>query len=528
MPTRVFLLLVLLSSTARGQDTNETDISGILESYPGCAHDCLTQRLSSCPLPPSSFTHSPNPSTTSPSSPSSLPACLCNSDNRPLLASCFSSSCPPIPFFQSLNITSHLCHDLPRDRGSTSLTTLTTTLGILSPLFVLARLLFRILTHPSSRLGVDDWIISVSIPLGIPYTILIAHTLSRAGIGRDVWTLTPDQITWFLKVFYVLIEYYVVLMAYVKLPFLFMYLRIFGESARIKRVLWGTIVVVGVVGVVFVLPLGCRPVSFFWEGWDGEHQGRCGNVNTSAWTQSIVTIVLDLWIMAIPLSQLRKLNMDWKKKLAVGLMLCVGVFDTIISIIRLHSLLAFQPSTNVTWDYYPVAVWSAVEYHVAVICACLPAMRQLLVRVFPRLESNIGKSDGSNGGDGDASGARRNVPRSGTDQYQWYGQQHQSSRGLKKERRRKGELWTREVPTETESERNIVLGSFRRSGGSHNVEVLEADDVERGSVDGRMLAGSSMDSTEKREGFGLSIVGCWMEEDRRRELEGRPPTTGRR
>lgn len=50
-----------------------------------------------------------------------------------------------------------------------------------------------------------------------------------------------------------------------------------------------------------------------------------GNVNTSAWTQSIITIVLDLWIMAIPLSQLRKLNMDWKKKLAVGLMLCVGV-----------------------------------------------------------------------------------------------------------------------------------------------------------------------------------------------------------
>ncbi|KAJ4380940.1 hypothetical protein N0V85_008701 [Neurospora sp. IMI 360204] len=242
-----------------------------------------------------------------------------------------------------------------------------------------------------------------------------------------------------------------------------------------------------------------------------------GNVNTSAWTQSIVTIVLDLWIMAIPLSQLRKLNMDWKKKLAVGLMLCVGVFDTIVSIIRLHSLLAFQPSTNVTWDYYPVAVWSAVEYHVAVICACLPAMRQLLVRVFPRLESNIGKSNASNGAGAGGGGcdAGRNIPRFGTYQHQWHGQ----SRGVNG--RNRGP-WTRAKATETESEREIVLGSFRRSAGSNDVEVLEVDDVERESADGRILASSLMDSTEKREGFGLSIVGCLTEDGGRVEPEGFP------
>lgn len=80
-------------------------------------------------------------------------------------------------------------------------------------------------------------------------------------------------------------------------------------------------------------------------------------------------------------------------------------------------------------------------------------------------------------------------------------------------------MWTREVPTKTESERNIVLGSFRRSADSNDVEVLEVDDVERQSADGRIMA-SSMDSTEKREGFGLSIVGCWVEDDRRVESEG--------
>ncbi|EAA32567.1 hypothetical protein GE21DRAFT_5544 [Neurospora crassa] len=520
----VLLFLFLLSPPVRAYNTSKTVISEILEGYPSCADECITPLLT---LLPCSYNNDNN---TSSPTPSELLTCLCSPDphHRPSLTSCLTTSCRPIPLLTALNQTATLCHDTPRNRSS-QLVILTLVLGTLSPLLVLLRLFFRLLTHhPSSgggggrhRLGLDDWVIFLSIPLGIPYTVLIAHSLARAGIGRDVWTLTPQEATWFLKVFYVLIEYYVAIMAYVKMPFLFMYLRIFGdESKRTRRVLWGTVGTVVLVGGVFLLPVGCKPsVKVFWEGWDGEHEGRCDNINASAWTLSIVTIVLDLWIMAIPLSQLRKLNMDWKKKLAVGLMLCVGVFDTMISIIRLHSLLAFQPSTNVTWDYYPVAVWSAVEYHVAVICACLPAMRQLLVRVFPILESNIGKSNGSHGvgvgagaGDYVSNGAERNVLRPETHQYQWQGQ----SRGVTS--RNKGP-WTRARATETESERDIVLGSFRSSARSTNVEVLEVDDVKRQSAGVRILAASSLDSAEKRNGFGLSFEDRTMERDGRADPE---------
>ena len=187
--------------------------------------------------------------------------------------SCISDDCLPIPLFSALNATATICGVTPRNRSS-QLIILTLTLGILSPLVVLSRLLFRLLTHPSGRLGLDDWVIFLSIPLGIPYTVLIAHSLAKAGIGRDVWTLTPAEVTYFLKIFYVLIEYYVALMAYVKMPFLFMYLRIFGGAKKTRRVLWATLGVVCVVGVAFILPVGCKPVSFFWEGWDKMHEGH--------------------------------------------------------------------------------------------------------------------------------------------------------------------------------------------------------------------------------------------------------------
>jgi len=37
-------------------------------------------------------------------------------------------------------------------------------------------------------------------------------------------------------------------------------------------------------------------------------------------------------------------------------------------------------------DYLPMATWSTVEINVAIICACMPNLRLLLVRLFPKLK----------------------------------------------------------------------------------------------------------------------------------------------
>lgn len=47
--------------------------------------------------------------------------------------------------------------------------------------------------------------------------------------------------------------------------------------------------------------------------------------------------------------------------------------------------MAFATSHNPTWDQYGVANWSTVEINVGIICACMPAMRLVLVRCFPRI-----------------------------------------------------------------------------------------------------------------------------------------------
>lgn len=55
-----------------------------------------------------------------------------------------------------------------------------------------------------------------------------------------------------------------------------------------------------------------------------------------------------------------------------------------ISCIRLGSLVSFRNSSNLTWDYFDVSLWSTVEIAGGVICACMPSMRLILIRVAPK------------------------------------------------------------------------------------------------------------------------------------------------
>lgn len=72
---------------------------------------------------------------------------------------------------------------------------------------------------------------------------------------------------------------------------------------------------------------------------------------------------------------------------------------TIVSVLRLQSLIYFGNSTNPTWYLWPVAYWSTIEVNVGMMCTCLPAMRLILLRLFPQyLGSGTTKQSASYGG----------------------------------------------------------------------------------------------------------------------------------
>jgi hypothetical protein len=103
------------------------------------------------------------------------------------------------------------------------------------------------------------------------------------------------------------------------------YLRIFPVP-NVQRLLWGTVGLSVVCLVAFdVLAIAqCQPISFFWQGWDKLHEGHCIGVNPLGWAIAGVSIIMDFWMLGIPLFQLIKLQMKWQRKLAVACMFIVG------------------------------------------------------------------------------------------------------------------------------------------------------------------------------------------------------------
>jgi hypothetical protein len=45
----------------------------------------------------------------------------------------------------------------------------------------------------------------------------------------------------------------------------------------------------------------------------------------------------------------------------------------------------FAASDNPTWDQADVIHWSNIEINVGIICACMPSLRVIFVRMFPKI-----------------------------------------------------------------------------------------------------------------------------------------------
>ncbi|CAM1509568.1 Fc.00g033070.m01.CDS01 [Cosmosporella sp. VM-42] len=283
----------------------------------------------------------------------------------------------------SKNLTQTLCKSPIRDRSG-EYNAINKALGTVMGICVLARILHRLILSSHGCLNLDDWFVLATFLIGLPAVVVSVRGLTGHGLGRDVWTLDPEDIPEFMRSFYVLEALYFAQVATLRLSMLFFYLRIF-PSLTVRHLLWVTIAINICYGSSFVLAaiFQCAPISYYWNRWrDAGGHGFCININAIGWRNSAISIALDLWMLGIPLSQLNRLKLHWKKKVGVAFMFIAGTIVTIISIARLQSLILFANSNNPTWDRLEITNWSAVELNAGMICTCMPSIRLMLVRLW--------------------------------------------------------------------------------------------------------------------------------------------------
>ncbi|KAF4959155.1 hypothetical protein FGADI_1895 [Fusarium gaditjirri] len=255
------------------------------------------------------------------------------------------------------------------------------TLMALSAVMVGLRLWCR---RERKMLGLDDVtaVVALACILGFGSSII---AMTHYGLGRHIYTLSPQEIILYFRCFWLSIVFYTYALFTIKLTFLIHYYRLMSVSnmrwlylgALGFIILWG---IYQVIGVFFF----CIPLQSFW---DPRVKGHCVLSQPIMWLISgILNIVTDFAIIVMPLPIVWKLQLPRSQKIYLTSIFGLGSLTVAIAILRVQWL---DPVADMTWWNVSAASWSMAEVVSGITCVCLPTFKPLLVGMknwFPRFD----------------------------------------------------------------------------------------------------------------------------------------------
>ena len=160
---------------------------------------------------------------------------------------------------------------------------------------------------------------------GAPSVVIIDRMTIPNGLGHDIWAVPFPKVTAFARSVYALEILYFLQIVLLKATLLFFFLRIF-PSQMTRRLIQYTLIFNTIYGISFMIIaiFPCQPVSHYWTNWSQETKGRCVDIGSLVWANATISIVLDVWMLALPLYEVFRLQMSWRKRIGVGLMFFVG------------------------------------------------------------------------------------------------------------------------------------------------------------------------------------------------------------
>ncbi|KJZ72352.1 hypothetical protein HIM_08278 [Hirsutella minnesotensis 3608] len=294
---------------------------------------------------------------------------------------------------------------------------------ISSCVLVAGRIAFKCYAHGQSLWWDDHMVVLLFIFGGIPNMAITLAVTIPAGLGVDIWALPFENVTTIFRGNFIQSVLYFPQVALLKFTFLFFFLRIF-PGRKTQLLIKGTFAFCALYGIAFVLAaiIQCAPIEYYWA-WDGTGHGKCVDRNAILWASAVISIALDVWMLAIPLWNIRTLCMPLKRKLGVASMFLVGtlyvksptatkyigrrelcprtqqhmlykgrlvvlttlcISVTIVCCVRLKYLNDFFSSSNPTQDLFEIIRWSTIEGYASVTCASMPVFRLMLMRGYTK------------------------------------------------------------------------------------------------------------------------------------------------
>ncbi|KAG4026836.1 hypothetical protein MFRU_036g00690 [Monilinia fructicola] len=245
--------------------------------------------------------------------------------------------------------------------------------------------------YSSHQFGWDDGLIVVAMILSIGETSVTWKFAVENYIGIHVWDIPVknDMVTGLKYGFAVQILYNPIL-AIVKSSILIFLLRISGQKKNVKYTIWGLLAFnnIMMIAIFFGVIFQCTPIAFNWQ--TDIPGGYCIKRGLFYVVTAIIFLITDIMVLLIPFWIVVGLKMPRKTKLSVIGVFSLGIFVTVVGVVRLWVIICqyfLPPPEDPTYGIGFCT--SSIENNLAIITASAPALKPLFRHWFPNLFSTV-------------------------------------------------------------------------------------------------------------------------------------------
>ncbi|KAM5376951.1 hypothetical protein ACJZ2D_005295 [Fusarium nematophilum] len=240
------------------------------------------------------------------------------------------------------------------------------------------------------------------------------------GLGRHLAAVPLEHVKMLLLGDYIFSHFYNMAIACTKLSVLALYYRVFEKrKLRIAIIATFTFVIAWIIVMEVVLGFGCRPVKAWWLAADGDF--TCVNKVAFTFFTNITNLTADLWIFAMPIPTILKLNVAKDKRISLLFLFSIGFGTCAISAARLTFIVGVgaedftckapsaspEPGPLASCCYANPAyegtmaslgIMSAWEPCGGILCANLPMVYRSVKDMFRTVKATVHSSKNTAGG----------------------------------------------------------------------------------------------------------------------------------
>ncbi|KAF9737394.1 hypothetical protein PMIN06_001201 [Paraphaeosphaeria minitans] len=187
---------------------------------------------------------------------------------------------------------------------------------------------------------------------------------------------------------------YTMSVMFMKLSIVALYWRLFGltRKGRIPILLIGGVIIAWGVTIFLIVIFNCDPIAGSWD-LSLAATAKCVDKKSFYVGGSVPNVITDIVLVIMPLPYVWRLHASVAQRIVLGCIFALGMFVSIVSMIRLSVLLETTGGVfDVTYTFKDVYMWSLVEINVGLTCACLPSLRPLVKAIGLKRLLSSGRS----------------------------------------------------------------------------------------------------------------------------------------